>query len=251
MERSTVRRRPTGFAVCPHDAVAAAYAWWVFCERLNARFSLGLLFHSFEQFPPFEMALDRGEFAVAYLNPFHYARARDNQDYVAIARPSNSLEIARLVALRTRASGMVAAGTVACVDVHMTTIALQGPRARGVQLAPIFVESYEAVLEAVRRGDAPYGLVYGNYLGSSLTEDGPLQITLAHVVHLPHVLAVHPTLASHVPDLQRFFFNSLDAFRWTLDLGIDGWELVAEAEYVASRSDATLIDTVEAVSGER
>lgn len=250
MERSAVRQRPTGFAVCPHDAVAAACAWWVFCERLNERFSLGISFLSFDQFPPFEAALDRGEFAVAYLNPFHYARARDDQDYIAIARPSNSLEIARLVTVQARACSIVAAGAVACVDVHMTTAALQGLRARGVQLAPLYVESYEAVLEAVRRGDAPYGLVYDNYLGSSLNEESPLQIALAHVVHLPHVLAVHPTLASHLPELQRFFFDSLDAFRWTLDLGIDGWELVPEAEYVASPRDATLVDTVDAVSGE-
>jgi phosphonate transport system substrate-binding protein len=245
MENSAIRVRPAGFAVCPHDAAAAAVAWRTFHEHLNERFSLRTSFLALDQFPPFQDALDRGDFAIAFLNPSHYVRARDQQGYIAIARPADSLEIARLITLRTRACNIISEGAVACVDVHMTTAALHSLQARGVQLTPTFVESYAAVVEAVRQGDTPYGLVYGNYLGDSLTDASAVQIALAQVVHLPHVLAVHPTLASHIPELQAFFFDSLDAFTLSLDLGISSWEPVPETEYEASRSDATIVDTFE------
>jgi phosphonate transport system substrate-binding protein len=234
MEQSAIRQRPSGFAVCPHDTATAVQAWREFHARLNARFKLRTTFVEMDEFPAFEHALESGEFALAFLNPAHYAWARDAFGYVGVARPADSVEVARLISRRAQEGGMLTAGTVACVDVHLTTAALRGFRTRGVDLTPRFVESYAAVVEAVHQGHADYGIVYANYLGQSLTEEHPVQIALTQEVRLPHVLAVHPTLASHIAELQAFFFESPDAFAWTLELDISNWEPVHDVEYVAS-----------------
>ncbi len=242
MEHSAIRARPTGFGVCPHDTATAVQAWREFHAQLNARFALRTTFVDIDQFPPFEEALERAEFAIAFLNPAHYARVRDEHGYVGVVRPADSHEIARLITLRTRACGSVTGGVVACVDAHLTTAAMRGLRTRGVDLTPRFVNSYAAVIEAVRQGDAEYGIVYANYLGESLTAEHPVQIVLAQEVHLPHVLAVHPALASHIPELQAFFLESPDAFGWALELDISSWELVPDADYAASPRDAATVD---------
>ncbi|MCB1736905.1 MAG: phosphate/phosphite/phosphonate ABC transporter substrate-binding protein [Gammaproteobacteria bacterium] len=152
------------FGVVPQQAASELARVWVpVLNYLEARTGYKLGFRTAPNIPEFERRLANGDYALAYMNPYHYTVFAKSPGYRAFARQKDK---------RIRGLLVVAAESSinSLKDLEGTTIAFPAPaafaasllprahlRQQGIGFTPTYVSSHDSVYRAVALGLYPAG----------------------------------------------------------------------------------------------
>ncbi|MCH9671403.1 MAG: phosphate/phosphite/phosphonate ABC transporter substrate-binding protein [Gammaproteobacteria bacterium] len=231
------------FGVVPQQAAKLlARAWGPVFRYLSARTGDQYVFATAPNIPEFEKRLAAGEYAVAYMNPYHYTVFGERPGYVALAKAK--LKKIRGIVIVRKDSGIT---DIAQLD--GTTLAFPAPAAfaasvlprseftkAGVGFTPKYVSSHDSVYRSVYKGFYPAGggvVRTFNNLDSRVRDE--LRILWKTDGYTPHAIATHPDVA---PDVRSRLLSELekmdgnDAGKALLErLKVKGFEHAAHADW--------------------
>ncbi len=192
------------FGVVPQQSVLElAKDWTPIITYLSNKTGYSLRFASAKDIPTFESRLAKGEYDIAYMNPYHYAVFQRAPGYKAFAKEEGRLLKGVIVVRKTSTYS----------DLHALkgeTIAFPGPASfaasiltqgefgkLGIAIVPKYVASHDSVYLAVARGIFSAGGGVAKTLDDSSPETkDQLRILWSSVAYAPHPFAAHPRLPS-------------------------------------------------------
>lgn len=214
--------------VVPQQSAAEmAKAWVPLLVYLEERTGLRLNFETAKNIPTFEMRLAKGEYDIAYMNPYHYVvfhaapgynafaceKDRKIQGFIVVpkASPATRLEDLAGMTLAFPAPAAFAA----------TILPLAHLKALNIPVTPTFTSSHDSVYLGVSRGFFPAGGGINRTFENIPQEvRANLRILWKSPFYTPHALAAHPRLR---PEITR----KLQAALLALDTDPRGRELLA------------------------
>jgi phosphonate transport system substrate-binding protein len=186
--------------VVPQQAASRLASIWVpILERVGREAGVKLTFKTASDIPTFEDRVARGEYDIAYMNPYHYTVFHEEPGYEAIARRSDKR--IRGIIVTQRGSGISSLR-----DLDGQDIAFPAPRAfaatlltraaidaEGIEYTPHFVSSHDSVYLNVARGTfSAGGGIMRTFNSISDEVRDQLDILLTTEGYTPHALAAHP-----------------------------------------------------------
>lgn len=188
------------FGVVPQQAVAElAGSWTPFLAWLSARTGLTLRFATAPDIPTFETRLGKGEYGLAYMNPYHYTVFHQKAGYQALAKERERRLQGILVVRRDSPVRDIRelAGATLVFPSPASFAASILPRAalrrEGIEFTAKFVSSHDSVYLNVARGLYPAGGGIVRTLEMLDPADrGELRVLWTTPAYTPHAIAVHP-----------------------------------------------------------
>ncbi|MEA1079579.1 phosphate/phosphite/phosphonate ABC transporter substrate-binding protein [Marinobacter qingdaonensis] len=188
------------FGVVPQQAASKlARAWVPMLKNISDRSGLTVDFATAPDIPTFEERLARGEYDIAYMNPYHFTLFNENPGYQALARARDH-RIRGIIVVR-RESGITSLS-----DLAGQALAFPAPRAFAATLVTRshleteaagytahFVSSHDSVYRSVASGRfvAGGGIQRTlNALEAGVREE--LRVLWRSPGYTPHAIAVHP-----------------------------------------------------------
>lgn len=152
------------FAVVPQQsATKLARLWTPILNHLSARTGYRLSFKTAPDIPTFEQRLARGDYDMAYMNPYHYTVFNQSPGYVAFAKEKDK-HIRGIIVVRKDS------GHKDLVEFAGQTLAFPSPGAfaasilphahfkkMSIPFTPNYVMSHDSVYRAVAKGLYPAG----------------------------------------------------------------------------------------------
>ncbi|MCB1734735.1 MAG: phosphate/phosphite/phosphonate ABC transporter substrate-binding protein [Gammaproteobacteria bacterium] len=249
------------FGVVPQQStVELARDWAPILKYLEARTGFKLSFRTAPNIPEFERRVADGDYAFAYMNPYHYTVFSRSPGYRAFARQKDKRIRGLLVVSRDSSIQRLE-------DLKDTTIAFPAPNAFAASLlpraqlrqldipfTPIYVSSHDSVYRAVALGLYPAGGGIERTLG---TIDPDVRARLRVLWRTPgytaHALAARADIATGVvAALQQAMIAMSDSAEGAalLDgIGFAGIEAAKDSDWDDVR--ALNIDTLDALVGGR
>ena len=211
------RAAPLVFGVVPQSPPAElARAWTPFIDAVAARAGVPLRFATGPDIPTFEKRLARGEYDLAYMNPYHYTVFHRRAGYRAFAAEAERRLRGILVVRRDSPLADVAelAGRTLAFPAPAAFAATVVPLAelaeRGVTVTPRYVNSHASVYLAVVAGLYPAGGgVEGTLAQAPPDIRGQLRVIWTSRPYPPHAFAVHPRVAAAVLERVRDAMTAL------------------------------------------
>ncbi len=224
---------PNLFAVCPHDTARGVDKWALLNTRINKNFALGSRFHAYLDFAEFGRDLSAGKFLWAYLNPADFVKARAQLGYVAVARPVERLDIARIIARVGVGPQIIASGVqAAAVPGYLAGLVEYELAQRGISIERVPAKSYAEVMVHVREGRAPIGITYNEHFDVTAATSREGLAVLDNVnAGLAHVVAVHPSLGARAEELRAWLLDDPVGQTVGTDIGIKRWESIPLEPY--------------------
>ncbi len=194
------------FGVVPQQAAnKLARKWGPIFQYLGEKSGVEIRFKTAPNIPEFERRLSKGEYDLAYMNPYHYTVFGDQPGYRAFAKQKNK-QIKGI---------MVARKDTAMKDLHDldgSSLAFPAPAAFaasiltraylkeiGVDFAPKYVKSHDSVYRAVAKGLFPSGGgVVRTFNNTEPEIRDQLKIFWTTKPYTPHAFAAHPALDSEL-----------------------------------------------------
>lgn len=190
------------FGVVPQQAAKKlAKKWGPLFQHISEKTGLTIRFKTAPNIPEFERRLSKGEYDLAYMNPYHYTVFGDQPGYRAFAKQKNK-----------KIKGIM----VARKDTPMTTLeelngsklAFPAPAAFaasilsrahlkeiGVDFSPKYVKSHDSVYRAVAKGLFPSGGgVVRTFNNTEPEIRDQLKIFWTSNTFTPHAFAAHPSV---------------------------------------------------------
>lgn len=200
--------RTLTFGVVPQQAAAElAETWSPFLAWLSARSGVELRFVTAPDIPTFEKRLAKGEYDLAYMNPYHYTVFHKKPGYQAMAREKDR-KIKGILVVRKDSPIQdihALAGAELIFPAPAAFAASILPRAalrkEGVSFKTRFVSSHDSVYLNIARGLYPAGG------GITRTFDmidpatrNELRVLWSTPAYTPHAIASHPRVPAAVRD---------------------------------------------------
>ena len=194
------------FAVVPQQAASElAESWTPVLAWLSARSGVKLRFVTAPDIPTFEKRLGKGEYDLAYMNPYHYTVFHRKPGYLALAKERNR-KIKGILVVRKdsplkdikelNGATLVFPSPAAFAASILPRAAL---RKEGVVFTPKFVSSHDSVYLNVIRGLNPAG---GGITRTLELLDpasrNDLRVLWTTPAYTPHAIANHPKLPKAV-----------------------------------------------------
>lgn len=218
---------PSAFAAPPNEisvgvvpqqaATALAKAWIPLLAEISQRSGVRLSFKTAPDIPTFEERMKRGEYDLAYMNPYHYTVFSKEAGYRAFAREKNRKLIGIIVVRKDDPRTTIGelAGKTVAFPAPAAFAASILPRAEFSRLnIPIneqFVNSHDSVYRGVAQGS----FAAGGGIKRTLEAIEPaiasqLRILSTTPAYVPHAFAAHPRVAAENLDKIVAAMRSLD-----------------------------------------
>lgn len=193
------------FGVVPQQSAhKLAKNWGPVFAYLSEQTGFTIKFATAPSIPEFERRLRRGEYDIAYMNPYHYTVFGDNPGYVAMAKQKDKVITGILVARKDMSivgledlSGELAFPAPAAFAASILT--RSALRSAGASFTPKYVRSHDSVYRAVAKGLFPVGGgVMRTFNNTEPEIRQELQVFWRSQPYTPHAIAAHPrmTIAS-------------------------------------------------------
>lgn len=193
------------FGVVPQQAASTlAKAWGPLLKQLSQNAKVDLRFATAPDIPTFEARLAKGEYDVAYMNPYHYAQFHQVQGYQALVKEQDK-KLKGIIVVAKEASFKSLndlAGEVIAFPAPGAFAASMIPRAnlkqRNIDFEPQYVGSHDSVYLAVSQGlfNAGGG-VSRTFNNLPIEIQSKLRILWTTPKYTPHAIAVHPRVSAH------------------------------------------------------
>jgi phosphonate transport system substrate-binding protein len=194
------------FGIVPQQSAAKlARLWTPVLENLSEMTGYRLEFKTAPNIPEFEQRLAKGQYDMAYMNPYHYTTFNQQPGYRAFARAKDK-RLEGIIVVRTDSDYRE------LEDLAGRTLAFPSPAAfaasivtratlqnRAIAFEPKYVASHDSVYRSVALGLYPAG---GGVMRtfSNVEDDIHSQLRILWVSpgYTPHAFAAHPRLDSAV-----------------------------------------------------
>ncbi|WP_299810794.1 phosphate/phosphite/phosphonate ABC transporter substrate-binding protein [uncultured Shewanella sp.] len=196
------------FGVVPQQAASTLAKGWapVLAElSQNARFDLQ--FATAPDIPTFEMRLAKGEYDIAYMNPYHFTVFKESPGYIALAKEQDKYLRGLIVVKK-------GSGLTELRELNGKSLAFPAPAAFAASVIPRailkqekivhstkYVGSHDSVYLAVAQGLVDAGGGVGrtfNNMDSDVTKQ--LKILWQTPGYTPHAIATHPRVTQETRD---------------------------------------------------
>lgn len=200
------QRQTLTFGIVPQQSAAMLVrSWSPFIRYLSQNANIQVRFATAPDIPTFENRLAKGEYDIAYMNPYHYAVFHDLVGYQALAKEAKKL-LRGLIVVRKEASIAELSdldNKVVAFPAPAAFAATVLPRAHFNQLKinyqPKYVGSHDSVYLAVAKGLVDAGGGVGRTFNNMPEEvKTQLRVLWRTPKYTPHAIAVHPELSSEV-----------------------------------------------------
>jgi phosphonate transport system substrate-binding protein len=194
-------------------AAKLAEEWTPLLDQVARRSGVELRFRTATSIPAFGERLEKGEYDIAYMNPYHYQVVSASPGYRAFARERNQplegilivRKDSKIKSLRDINGAKVSFPTPLAFAASMLTQAEL--HAQGIQVHAQYVQSHDSVLKSVAGGHFEVG---GTILKVLQTADpqlgGSLRVLHTTAVYHSHPFGAHPRVpAGTVQKLQQAF----------------------------------------------
>ena len=194
------------FGIVPQQSAAKlARLWTPILEDLSGTTGYRIEFRTAPNIPEFEQRLAKGEYDVAYMNPYHYTTFHRKPGYLAFAKAKDKRLKGIIVVradspyqtLEELANQTLAFPSPAAFAASIVTRA--NLQSRSIPFEPRYVSSHDSVYRSVAKGLYPAG---GGVVRTfnNVDEDtrGQLRILWTSPGYTPHAFAAHPRLDSEV-----------------------------------------------------
>jgi phosphonate transport system substrate-binding protein len=216
--------------------------WTPLLDEVGRRAGVTLRFRTAPSIPAFGERLARGEYDIAYMNPYHYQLYSARPGYRALARERDRpLEGVLIVRKDGRIKNLR--------DLDGSTLSFPTPLAfaasiltqaelqqQGIRIKARYVQSHDSVLKGVAAGSFDAG---GTILKVLRTADprlaGNLRVLHKTALYQPHPFSVHPRIATELGDKLRQAFISLErdetGRKLLADVAFNGMEAANDRDY--------------------
>ncbi|MBF0219805.1 MAG: phosphate/phosphite/phosphonate ABC transporter substrate-binding protein [Gammaproteobacteria bacterium] len=239
----TAESLPLQFGVVPQQSARKlAEDWGPMLAYIEQTSGIHLRFATAPSIPEFEKRVAAGDYAFAYMNPYHYTVFSKSPGFRAIANARdskiNGIMVTRkdapyqqLEALQGLTLAFPAPAAFAATILQRATL-----RNLGVATTPKFVSSHDSVYRAVAAGLYPAGggiMRTFNALTPEIRDQ--LRILSTTPGYTPHAIAVHPTVDSAMAaKVQRAFIaleESEEGRQLLQPMKIKGWQAATDADW--------------------
>jgi phosphonate transport system substrate-binding protein len=208
------------FAVVPQQSASKlARLWTPILDQVSKQIGVRILFKTAKDIPTFEKRLAKGEYDIAYMNPYHYTVYSINPGYQAIAKAKDK-KIKGIIVVKKNSS---------ITDIQQLsghTLAFPAPAAFAATVLPRAYfshqkmdvkERYVSSHDSVYRAVAKDLFVAGGGVLRTLKNLKPeireqLKILWTSKAYTPHAIAVHPRLKQ---SLQKKLQSALSTLHQT------------------------------------
>lgn len=185
------------------SATALAAAWIPLLAEISNRSGVGLLFRTAPDIPTFEERVRKGEYDIAYMNPYHYTVFSKAPGYRAFAREKERKLVGIIVVARSSPARDIRdlAGKPVVFPAPAAFAASILPRTefsrQGIPIEARYVNSHDSVYRAVALGSFAAGGGIKRTLEAMDPEvAGKLRILTSTPAYVPHAFAAHPRVAA-------------------------------------------------------
>ena len=208
--------RPISVGVVPQQAPSdLARAWLPILASISKASGCTFRFATAPTIPEFENRVGKGEYDIAYMNPYHYTVFSASPGYQAFAREKDRRLKGLIVVARDGKIKDVADLTGREVAFPSpaafaaTIIPLAELKKAGIEVRPVYVASHDSVYLNVSRGFYPAGGgIVRTYNAIAPEVREKLAILWESKEYAPHAFAALPSLDPAVRDA---FFNGMQA----------------------------------------
>nr|WP_257982790.1 phosphate/phosphite/phosphonate ABC transporter substrate-binding protein [Shewanella sp. GutDb-MelDb] len=207
------------FGVVPQQAASTlAKAWGPLLAAVSQNAKLDLRFATAPDIPTFESRLARGEYDIAYMNPYHYAQFHQSQGYQALVKEKDKklkgiIVVAKdgpyhtLDALAGKTIAFPAPGAFAASMIPRANL-----KQRNIDFTAKFVGSHDSVYLAVSQGLFEAGGGVGRTFNNLPVEiKSKLRILWTTPKYTPHAIAVHPRVSASTRKILTAELEALSA----------------------------------------
>jgi phosphonate transport system substrate-binding protein len=223
-------------------AAQLAEEWTPLLDEVGKRAGMTLRFRTASTIPEYGERLAKGEYDVAYMNPYHYKVYSERPGYRAFLREQNQpLEGILIVRKDGRIKNLQ--------DINGAKVSFPSPLAfaasiltqaelqrQGVKVEARYVQSHDSVLKGVAAGHFEAGGTILKVLQSADPRiSGELRVLYHTAVYRSHPFCVHPRVAQEVTERLRQALMSLpndELGRKLLSaVSFKGFEAAADSDY--------------------
>ncbi len=185
------------------SATVLATHWIPLLSEVSARTGLRLVFRTAPDIPGFEERMQRGEYDLAYMNPYHYAVFSKAPGYQAFAKEKERKLVGIIVVAKDSPVKKVSelAGKTIAFPAPAAFAASILPRSEfsrlGIPIEAKYVSSHDSVYRGVAQGAFAAGGGIRRTL-DALAPDvaGRLRILASTPSYVPHAFAAHPRVSA-------------------------------------------------------
>lgn len=190
------------FGVVPQQAASKlARLWSPILRQVSERSGIKISFRTAPNIPEFERRVLKGEYDLAYMNPYHYTVFQQTPGYRAFAKQKDK-RIRGIIVVRKDAD------TDVLDELTEQTLAFPAPAAfaasvlpraalkrRAIDITPRYVSSHDSVYRAVAKGLYPAGGGIERTL-ANIDDDtrSQLRVLWRTASYTPHAIAAHPRI---------------------------------------------------------
>lgn len=194
--------------VVPQQAATVlARSWVPMLAEVSQRAGVRLIFKTAPDIPTFEERMKKGEYAIAYMNPYHYTVFSKEAGYRAFAREKDRKLVGIIVVRKDapfNAIGELAGKRVAfpAPAAFAASILPRGEFSRqNVAIDARFVNSHDSVYRGVAQGSFAAGGGIKRTLEAMDPEiASQLRILTTTPAYVPHAFAAHPRVPQETVD---------------------------------------------------
>ena len=199
------------------SATELARDWIPLLQEVAARSGIRLQFKTAPDIPTFEDRLKRGDYDLAYMNPYHYTVFSDAPGYRAFAKEKDRRLVGIIVVAKTSTVTNIKqlAGKTVAFPAPAAFAASILPRAEfsrtEVPIVAKFVTSHDSVYRGVAQGlFAAGGGIKRTFEAIDPVVSSNLRILTTTPSYVPHAFASHPRVEPAVVDKVLMAFRSLE-----------------------------------------
>lgn len=199
-------KKVLSFGVVPQQSAGKLARNWVpLLDYISARSGYTINFETAPDIPEFERRLEKGTYAFAYMNPYHYAVFSKTNSYRAFARQKGEGLVGILVVKKESNIKSIQdlSGKTIAFPSHgafaASVITREHLLERGVDITPAYVGSHDSVYMTVAKGIYPAGGGVVRTL-NNMERDVREQIDILWQSrpYTPHAFAVLPSVPDDV-----------------------------------------------------
>lgn len=198
------------FGVVPQQSASKlARLWRPILNHLETKTGIQFVFATAKTIPIFEQRLAKGDYDLAYMNPYHYTVFHESPGYEAIAKQKNKRIKGIVVVRRDSDLNDLAelSGQTLAFPAPAAFAASVLPRAHfkkmNIAVTPKYVSSHDSVYLSVVNGVYPAGGgVMRTFKNMDFNIQEKLRVLWETETFTPHAIAIHPRVKRHQDRLQ-------------------------------------------------
>ncbi len=202
--RAQDAQKPMTIGIVPQQSASRlAEEWGPLLTEVSRRAGVALVFRTAPSIPAFEERLSKGEYDLAYMNPYHYVVFHRTQNYQAFAKEQDRRLKGILVVRRDSAYRTL-------VELTGKTVVFPAPAAFAASILPQaefgrlkiaidakFVASHDSVYRTVAAGlQEAGGGIQRTFEASPPEVRDALRVLAETPAYTPHAFAAHPRVPS-------------------------------------------------------